>query len=234
MTDLYIGKVSLTLEQRVRNDAYRKLDLFLMAHPVQNIMRSLWAAALGRVGATGTHGKWSQGSNIVLPLHCASNAVSCNTISQICAKLLAITWVKVYLDHPAHRDFLCFPEIHYFLLTFNPRLTGGGRLTPPLPNIRDSSKTNSAIDVKLGRPSHTTIWHRPWKFFWNPSEIFWDMVDFVTSLHATFGRKLAKLRGSVEDAVFNKNANEKTPKDVKWEALQDGYLGFSKFWVFEP
>ena len=34
------------------------------------------------------------------------------------------------------------------------------------------------------------------------------MVDFVTSLHATFGRKLAKLRGSVEDAVFNEN----TPK----------------------
>ena len=32
----------------------------------------------------------------------------------------------------------------------NPRLTGGGgRLTPPLPNIRDSSKTNSAIDVNL-------------------------------------------------------------------------------------
>ena len=35
------------------------------------------------------------------------------------------------------------------------------------------------------------------------------MVDFVTSLHATFGRKFAKLRGSVEDAVFNENANEK-------------------------
>ena len=49
-------------------------------------------------------------------------------------------------------------------------------------------------------------------FFWNPSEIFWDMVDFVTSLHATFGRKLAKLRGSLEDAVFNKNANEKHQK----------------------
>ena len=29
----------------------------------------------------------------------------------------------------------------------------------------------------------------------------------MTSLHATFGRKLAKLRGAVEDAVFNKNAN---------------------------
>ena len=41
----------------------------------------------------------------------------------------------------------------------NPRLTGGGAFDapPPLLNIRDSSKTNSAIDVKLGRPSHTTI-----------------------------------------------------------------------------
>ena len=44
---------------------------------------------------------------------------------------------------------------------FNPRLTGGGAFDAPLPNIRDSSKTNSAIDVKLGRPSHTTILHRP-------------------------------------------------------------------------
>ena len=41
---------------------------------------------------------------------------------------------------------------------------------------------------------------------------FWDMVDFVTSLHATFGRKLAKLQGSVEDAVFNENANGKHQK----------------------
>ena len=40
----------------------------------------------------------------------------------------------------------------------NPRLTGGGgAFDAPLPNIRDSSKTNRAIDVKLGRPSHTTI-----------------------------------------------------------------------------
>ena len=49
----------------------------------------------------------------------------------------------------------------------NPRLTGGGGASdaPPLQNIRDSSKTNSAIDVKLGRPSHTIISHRPWNFF---------------------------------------------------------------------
>ena len=59
------------------------------------------------------------------------------------------------------------------------------------------------------------------------------MVDFVTSLHATFGRKLVKLRGSMEDAVFN-DANEKHQKDVEWEVLQDSYLGFSKFWVFDP
>ena len=38
------------------------------------------------------------------------------------------------------------------------------------------------------------------------------MVDFMTSLHATFGRKLDKLRGAVEDAVFNENANEKHQK----------------------
>ena len=38
------------------------------------------------------------------------------------------------------------------------------------------------------------------------------MVDFVTSLHATFGWKLAKIRGAVEDAVFNENANGKQQK----------------------
>ena len=38
------------------------------------------------------------------------------------------------------------------------------------------------------------------------------MVDFVTTLHATFGGKLAKLRGSVEDAVFNENTNGKHQK----------------------
>ena len=41
------------------------------------------------------------------------------------------------------------------------------------------------------------------------SDFFLDMIDFVTSLHATFGRKLVKLCGSVEDLVFNENANEK-------------------------
>ena len=33
------------------------------------------------------------------------------------------------------------------------------------------------------------------------------MAEFVTSLHATFGEKLAKFRGSEEDAVFNENTN---------------------------
>ena len=35
------------------------------------------------------------------------------------------------------------------------------------------------------------------------------MVDFVTSLQATFDRKLVKLRGSVKDAFPNENSNEK-------------------------
>ena len=38
------------------------------------------------------------------------------------------------------------------------------------------------------------------------------MLDFVTLLHATFGKKLVKLRGSMEDAVFNENANGKHQK----------------------
>ena len=108
---------------------------------------------------------------------------------------------------------------------------GGVWRPPPLPNIRDSSKTNSAIDVKLGRPSHTTIWHRPWKFCSNPSEIFWDMVDFVTSLHAIFGRKLAKLRGSVEDAVLMKTQMKNTLRrkmrsSTRWLSRFFKILGF--------
>ena len=37
-------------------------------------------------------------------------------------------------------------------------------------------------------------------------EFVLDMADFVTSLHATVGQKLAKLRGSVKDASLNENA----------------------------
>ena len=85
--------------------------------------------------------------------------------------------------------------------------------------------------MKLGRPSHTTNWHRPWKFFWSLSEIFWDMVDFVTSLHATFGRKLAKLHRSVEDACLNENANGKTKRRkmrsaTRWLSRFFKILGF--------
>ena len=53
------------------------------------------------------------------------------------------------------------------------------------------------------------------------------MVDFVTSLHATFGRKLTKLRGSVEDVVFNENANEKHQK------TQNEKLYKMAIWVFQ-
>ena len=45
------------------------------------------------------------------------------------------------------------------------------------------------------------------------------MIDFVTSLHATFGRKLAKLRGCVEDAIFNENANVENTKRCKNQKL---------------
>ena len=60
------------------------------------------------------------------------------------------------------------------------------------------------------------------------------MVDFVTSLHATFGRKLAKLRGSVEDAVFNENANGKHQKTENEKLYKMAISVFSKFWGFDP
>ena len=31
-----------------------------------------------------------------------------------------------------------------------------------------------------------------WKFFWNPSEIFWDLVDFVTSTTRHFWSKIGQ------------------------------------------
>ena len=53
------------------------------------------------------------------------------------------------------------------------------------------------------------------------------MVDFVTSLHYTFGRKLDKLRGSVGDAVFNENANG------KHQQPQNEKLYKMAIWVFQ-
>ena len=83
--------------------------------------------------------------------------------------------------------------------------------------------------MKLGRRlSHTTIWHRPW-FFFNPFENFRAMAQFVTSLHATFGQKLAKFRGSVEGAVFNQNANgnnQKTQNEKLYKMVISVFLNF--------
>ena len=60
------------------------------------------------------------------------------------------------------------------------------------------------------------------------------MVHFVTSLQATFGRKLAKLRGSVEDAVFNKNANEKHQKTQNGKLYKMAISVFHNFEFLIP
>ena len=60
------------------------------------------------------------------------------------------------------------------------------------------------------------------------------MVDFVTSLHATFGRKLAKFRGSVEDAVFNENANEKHQKMQNEKLYKMAISVFQNFGFLTP
>ena len=59
------------------------------------------------------------------------------------------------------------------------------------------------------------------------------MADNVTSLHATFGPKLTKLRGSVEDAFFNENANEKHQMTLNNKFYNMAISFFSKFWVFD-
>ena len=46
-------------------------------------------------------------------------------------------------------------------------------------------------------------------WFFNPWENLLHTADFVTSLHATFGPQLAKLRGFVEDAFLSESTNEK-------------------------
>ena len=55
------------------------------------------------------------------------------------------------------------------------------------------------------------------------------MVDFVTSLHATFSRKLVKLRGSVEGAVFNENANGKHQKTYNEKVYKMAISIFQNF-----
>ena len=60
------------------------------------------------------------------------------------------------------------------------------------------------------------------------------MVDFVTSLHATFGRKLDKLRGSVEDAVFDENANRKHQKTYNEKLYRMAISVFQNFGFLTP
>ena len=60
------------------------------------------------------------------------------------------------------------------------------------------------------------------------------MVDFVTSLHATCGRKLVKLRGSVEDAVFNENANGKHQKTENEKRYKMAISVFQNFGFLTP
>ena len=95
--------------------------------------------------------------------------------------------------------------------------------------IRDNPKTDGCIDVKLGRTSPTTIWHGLCGHsLWVYEGQFRDMSDFVASVQATFDRKITKLCESVKTQrrIWKCNCKLKLPKDVKWQNLQGGYLGF--------
>ena len=65
---------------------------------------------------------------------------------------------------------------------------------------------------------------------------FRDMSDFMTSLQATFDRKVTEVCESVKTQrrICKCNCKWKLPKDVKWRNLQGGYLGFCTLGGFDP
>ena len=71
------------------------------------------------------------------------------------------------------------------------------------------------------------------KFCWNQSEIFWEIDVFVRSLHANFDQNRLNVKKFAKNRVLKKTA-QKISIDAKWQALQNGYLEISKFWVFDP
>ena len=120
-------------------------------------------------------------------------------------------------------------------MRYYPALDRGGRLTPPPPSRifaiaqkRTALSTSNLADLLI--PQFDIVC----EFFFKSVEKIWDMVDVVTSLHATFGRKLAKLRGSVENVVFNENANKKTQKRRKTRSSTRWLSRFFKILGFWP
>ena len=49
-----------------------------------------------------------------------------------------------------------------------------------------------------------------------------------------FGSKMANIQWLLECRVLKENESKKSLEDAKLNALQNGYLGFSKLLVFEP
>ena len=60
------------------------------------------------------------------------------------------------------------------------------------------------------------------------------MRDFVTSLHATSGRNLTKLRGSVEETFLNGYANEKHQMTFNDKLYKMAISIFRVFGFFNP
>ena len=97
---------------------------------------------------------------------------------------------------------LCFAVKLMHFISLNPRLTEGGRKTPPLPTFHDRSKTAADIDAKLLVPSSASIWRLPPKFQKNPLRNFWENDVLVTSCFAISGQKAANVCRLPECAIL--------------------------------
>ena len=102
------------------------------------------------------------------------------------------------------------------MIPIKPRLTGGACNAPPPSRIFAIAQKRTGVSTwnMAGLIQQFDIVCVFIFEIWLIS--FLDMADFVTWLHATFGRNLAEIRKSVEDAFFKRKYKWKAPNDVKW------------------
>ena len=110
-----------------------------------------------------------------------------------------LVWNQVVLNQSQQLGYLNSKLMLSWDCPFNRAWPGGGRLTPPPPSrIFATAQKRTALSTWNLAGLLIQQFDIVREFFFLKSVLnFWDMVDFVMSLHATFGRKLAKFRGSV-------------------------------------
>ena len=82
-------------------------------------------------------------------------------------------------------------------------------MPPPLPNIRDNSKTIVDIDVNFGIPYRASIWRLDRKFRHNWLRTFWENDVLMTSCYAILDGKVVNVWKIVSNQAMKQTANGK-------------------------